>query len=367
MNILSIVYALGFVCSVYALPNKEQKKYRRGPDDCEPVVVAHRGASGYVPEHTLGAYALSVTMGADYVEPDLVMTKDGHLIARHENQLDVTTDVAQRPEFADRYRTISILQREISGWFSEDFTLAEIKTLRAIESLPRIRPGNTRMDGAFEIPTFQEIIDLVRGLEVSENRTIGIYPEIKLGSYFKLIGLPMEQAVVDAFHKNGYMGPSAPAYIQSFEINNLKELKAMTELRLLQLIGRRQNQPLDQMIIGSNLTYGDMVTAEGLKEISKYAHAVGPDKSHIIPRDSRNRLGRPTTFVADAHAVGLKVHPYTFRAENAYLPIEFRSEDPSDSAFGNFNGELKAFLATGIDGLFIDQPDFLVRLRNPCV
>ncbi|VVC87924.1 glycerophosphodiester phosphodiesterase, periplasmic-like [Leptidea sinapis] len=342
------------------------KYLRRGPDDCEPVIVAHRGASGYIPEHTLGAYALSITLGADYVEPDLVMTKDGHLIARHENKLDITTDVAERPEFADRYRTLSLFGIEMSGWFSEDFTLAEIKTLKSIEAFPKTRPGNTRLNGAFEVPTFQEIIDLVKGMEISENRTIGIYPELKYGSYFQHIGLPMEKAVVDVFHKNGYIGRDAPAYIQSFEINNLKELKKITDIRLLQLFGRKGGQPLDQMLLGTSITYGDMATPEGLVEVAKYADAVGPDKSYIIPRDAQNRLDKPTSFVNDAHAAGLKVHPYTFRAENTYLPAEYRSEDPSESAIGNLYGELEAFMATGVDGFFVDQPDYLYRIRKQC-
>ncbi|CAF4883396.1 unnamed protein product [Pieris macdunnoughi] len=327
---------------------------RPGPDDCEPVVVAHRGSSGYITEHTLGSYALAVTQGADYVEPDLVMTKDGHLIARHENQLEKTTDIAHRPEFADRYRSMSVLGVNISlGWFTEDFTLAEIKTLRTIEPIPLIRPGNTRMDGSMEVPTFQEIIDLVKGLEISQNRTIGIYPELKNGAYFRSIGLPMEQAVVEIFLRNGYIGPLVPVYIQSFEANSLRILKNITDLRLLQLIGRVSVQDK-----------ASMISPEGLKDIATYAHAIGPHKNHIIPRDFRNRLGTPTSLVIHAHDVGLKVHPYTFRAENAYLPVEFRSDDPADSALGNLDGELEAYLATGIDGLFIDQPDYLVRLKS---
>ncbi|XP_022127671.2 glycerophosphodiester phosphodiesterase GDPD6-like [Pieris rapae] len=348
-SVANVYFVVFFTTEVFATYVRQ----RPGPDDCEPVVIAHRGASGYVTEHTLGSYALAVTQGADYVEPDLVMTKDAHLIARHENQLEKTTDIAHRPEFADRYRSTSVLGFNISlGWFTEDFTLAEIKTLRTIEPIPRIRPGNTRMDGSMEVPTFQEIIDLVKGLEISQNRTIGIYPELKNGAYFRSIELPMEQAVVDIFHRNGYIGSQAPVYIQSFEANSLRILKNITDLRLLQLIGRVSQDN------------ARMITREGLKEIATYAHAVGPHKNHIIPRDFRNRLGRPTSLVIDAHEAGLKVHPYTFRAENAYLPEEFRSEDPADSALGNLDGELEAYLATGIDGLFIDQPDYLVRLKS---
>ncbi|XP_013166886.1 PREDICTED: glycerophosphodiester phosphodiesterase GDPD6-like [Papilio xuthus] len=341
---------------------------RRGADSCKPLVIAHRGASGYVPEHTLGAYALAITMGADYVEPDLVMTADGYLIARHDNELGLTTDVAQRPEFAGRFRTQIVDGRQMTGWFTEDFTLAEIKTLRAVERIPNSRPGNARMDGAFDIPTFQEIIDLVKSMEISEGRTIGIYPEIKHGTHFQHLGLGMERSLVDTFHRNGYIGPLAPAYIQSFEVNNLKELKELTDLRLIQLYGGNPaNQPFDQFVTGTKLTYAEMATPEGLREIAKYAHAVGPEKNYIIPRKEDNTLGEPTNFVKDAHAAGLEVHPYTFRAENSFLPAEYRSESHSEAAIGDFNGELITFIATGIDGLFVDQPDVPLRVRDICL
>lgn len=322
-------------------------------DLCQVVVIGHRGASGYVPEHTLGSYALAITMGADYIEPDLVMTKDGHLIARHDNELGLTTDIADHPEFASRHRNQTVDGNEISGWFTEDFTLSEIKTLRVKERIPIIRPGNARMDGTYQIITFQDIIDLVKGLEISQKRIIGIYPEIKHSTHFKRLGLAMEQLVVDTFHRNNYRGPNAPVYIQSFEVNNLKELKQMTQLRLLQLYESDKSlQPFDQVESGTGLTYGNMASPEGLQEVATYAHAVGPDKSYIIPRDSNERLGQATSFVSDAHQAGLKVHPYTFRAENSFLPAEFRSADPSPSARGDFEGEIRAFLDAGIDGSF---------------
>ncbi|XP_046971778.1 glycerophosphodiester phosphodiesterase, periplasmic-like [Vanessa cardui] len=338
---------------------------RRGADDCKPVVVAHRGASGYVPEHTLGAYALAITMGADYVEPDLVMTKDGHLISRHENELGHTSDVSQRPEFADRYRTQNVSGKTVTGWFSEDFTLAEIKTLRAIEPIPDIRPGNTRMDKAYDIPTFQEIIDLVKALEISENRTIGIYPELKYGLHFQNLGLAMEPKVVEVFHRNGYTKRNDPVYIQSFEVSNLKKLKQLTNLRLLQLYGALTARPFDQVELGTWLTYAQMATPKGLANVAEYASAVGPQKSYIIPRNLANNLSSPTNFVKDAHAVGLEVHPWTFRAENVYLPKEFQRGN-SSIAFGDLESEIKAFLDAGVDGLFVDQPDILVRVRGQC-
>lgn len=371
-----ISYYVGFlliisISAVFATPTKTdslQENTRIEADMCRPTIIAHRGASGYVPEHTLGSYALAITMGADYVEPDLVMTKDGHLIARHDSELGQTTDVAQIVEFAHRKRTLTIDGIEVTGWFSEDFTLAEIKALRAIERIPNYRPGNARMNGAFRIPTFQEIIDLVKSMQISQRRQIGIYPEIKHSTHFKRLGLPMEQLVVDTFRSNGYTESEAPVYIQSFEVTNLKELKNLTALRLLQLYeSDKTTQPYDQVVLGMGLTYGDMATPSGLKEVAKYASAVGPDKSYIIPRDSENRLGIPTSFVTDAHMVGLKVHPYTFRAENVFLPAEFRSNDMSESAIGDLSDELRAYIATDIDGLFSDQPDVAVRVRGLCI
>lgn len=334
--------------------------------ECKPLVIGHRGAPGYVPEHTLGSYALAITMGADYIEPDLVITKDGKLIARHDNELGFTTDVSEHPEFASRRRNQTVDGNEINGWFTEDFTLEEIKTLRAIERIPDIRPGNARLNGAFTVPTLQEIIDLAKSLQVSQQRVIGIYPEIKHSTYFKNIGLPMEQLVVDTLHNNSYKGREAPIYIQSFEVGNLKELKGMTDLRLLQLYESDKSlKPFDQVGLSNGLTYGDMSTPEGLKEVATYAYAVGPDKSYIIPRDSNNHLGTPTSFVQDAHAAGLKVHPYTFRAENTFLPSEYRNGD-SPNAMGDLSSEIRAYLEAGIDGLFSDQPDIPLRLRDPC-
>ncbi|XP_052757165.1 uncharacterized protein LOC128202103 [Galleria mellonella] len=335
--------------------------------ECSPLVIAHRGASGYIPEHTLGAYTLALTMGADYIEPDLVMTKDGYLIIRHDNELGLTTDISQHPEFADRRRKKTVDGIELTGWFTEDFNLSEIKILRAIERIPTIRPGNARMNNSFSVMTFQEIIDLAKNFQHVQKRVIGIYPEIKHSTHFRRLGLPMEQLVVDTLHQNGYIGSNAPIYIQSFEVNNLKELKNITDLRLLQLFDNKSTQPFDQRELGTGLTYGDMATLEGLKEVAKYAYAVGPDKSYIIPRDSNNRLGKATAFVKDAHSVGLKVHPYTFRAENFFLPANFQSVNSDENAIGDLKSEIETYLATGIDGLFSDHPDIPVRIRSTCV
>ncbi|GAB3376809.1 glycerophosphodiester phosphodiesterase [Azotobacter armeniacus] len=327
----------------------------------QPLVIAHRGASGYVPEHTLAAYALAVLQGADYVEPDLVMTLDGQLVARHDNQLDLTTDVAAHPEFADRKRTKSIDGRDLTGWFSEDFSLEEIKSLRAIERIPDIRPGNARLDKSFEVPTLQEIIDLVKSLEENQGRRIGLYPETKHPTHFQYLGLAMEEPLVEILRRNGYHSRTSPVYIQSFEVENLKTLRRLTPLRLVQLFGA--GQPYDQEVIGSALTYAQMATPAGLQAIAAYADGVGPDKGYIIPRDANGNLGSPTDFVPNAHAAGLKVHPFTFRAENHFLPTGLRSSD-EPSAHGDLEAEIRAFLEAGIDGLFSDQPNIPLRLRE---
>jgi len=327
-----------------------------------PLIIAHRGASGYAPEHTLAAYALAILQGADYIEPDLVMTRDGQLVARHDNELGLTTDVAQRPEFAERKRTQTVDGVSLEGWFSEDFTLAELKTLRAIERIPQQRPGNTRFDGQFEIPTLQEIIDLAKSLEASQQRVIGLYPETKHPTHFQRLNLAMEEPLLATLKRNGYDSAEAPVYIQSFEVDNLQKLSKLTAIRLVQLLWV-EGQPYDQQVLGSGLGYQQMITPEGLKNIARYASGIGPEKGMIIPRDAAGNLTEPTSLVRDAHAAGLKVHPYTFRAENAFLPTSLRKgSEPAER--GDIEAELRAFLATGIDGLFIDQPDIAVRLRQ---
>lgn len=328
----------------------------------KPLIIGHRGASGYVPEHTLASYALAVLQGADYIEPDLVMSKDGVLLARHDNELGLTTDVSNHPEFADRKRTQNIDGQNLTGWFSEDFTLAELKTLRAIERIPTIRPGNARLDGTFEIPTLQEIINLVKSLEISQRRSIGLYIETKHPTHFQQLGLALERPLLKVLRKNGYDTPKAPVYIQSFEVDNLKFLSTQTKIPLIQLL-EAQGQPFDQLSSGSKLTYAQMVTPAGLRNIARYAAGIGPEKGQVIPRDANGNLGSPTTLVRDAHAARLKVHPYTFRAENNFLPTDLRKGDaPQDR--GDINTEIKRFLDAGIDGLFIDQPDIAVRLRQ---
>lgn len=322
------------------------------------LVIAHRGASAYLPEHTLEAYALAVRLGADYIEPDLVMTRDGVLIARHDNVLNLTTDVGLRPEFASRRTKKSVDGEEVEGWFSEDFTLSEIKTLRAIERIPEIRPGNAMFDRRFTIPTFDEILALRAELEGEAGRTIGVYPETKHPTYFQRAGLAMEHPLVETLKRFGLDGADAPVFIQSFEIANLKALDDMTEVPLIQLLGK-EGKPFDVQAEGGPTTYDEMATAKGLQAVAAYADGVGPEKNHfVIPLDAAGGLdiSRPTRFVANAHAAGLLVHPYTFRAENHFLPAQYRRAGAA-TELGDGRGEIEAFVAAGVDGVFTDNPD----------
>jgi glycerophosphoryl diester phosphodiesterase len=272
-----------------------------------PTLIAHRGASGYRPEHTIASYTLAIEQGADYIEPDLVLTKDGVLVARHENEIGGTTDVAKHPEFAARKTTKTIDGQAIEGWFTEDFTLAELKTLRARERIPQIRPQNTRYDGQFEIPTFDEVLALARRHEV------GVYPETKHPAYFEGLGLSHDEPLLAALNRSGV----AKVFIQSFEIDNLQRLRKKTALPLVQLI---------------DSTSPHLVTTEGLAEIATYANAIGPNKTLLT-----------AAVIADAHVKGLLVHAWTFRAEKEFGP--------------DMVAELRAYLKMGLNGFFTDNPD----------
>jgi glycerophosphoryl diester phosphodiesterase len=297
------------------------------------VVIAHRGASGERPEHTLESYRLAIEQGADYIEPDLVMTRDGVLIARHENEIGGTTDVAQHPEFAARRRTQTIDGETMTGWFTEDFTIAEINTLRARERLPELRPQNCAFDGRFMVPTFDEILLLAADANRQRGGSprIGVYPETKHPAHFAAIGLPMEQAVLDTLQRHGYAADGSPVFIQSFDPRNLRQLRGMTSLPLIQLLEHE---------------LGDV------GEIATYADGIGIAKALASGEAIRA-----------AHAVDLKVHVWTFRAENEFLPGDLKSGG-SPAAHGDLDAEIERFLNRGIDGFFVDFPAAGVRVRD---
>jgi glycerophosphoryl diester phosphodiesterase len=319
-----------------------------------PIVIAHRGASGYRPEHTLAAYELAINLGADYIEPDLVSTKDGVLIARHENEISETTDVASRGEFA-HLETTKIVDGEVkTGWFTEDFTLAEIKTLTAKERIPQLRPANIAYNGLWEIPTLQEIIDLAKNKSSALGRIIGIYPETKHPTYFQSVGLALEDNLLATLEVNGYQGVNAPVFIQSFEVANLQYLAKKTDLPLVQLINST-GKPYDFIISDDVRNYADLTTTSGLEQISQYAQAIGIHKDILVPRDSTGKLQPPTTLVHDAHTVGLQVHIWTFRNEDYFLPLDFQ---------GKPHREYELFFNLGIDGVFSDFADHAVAVRD---
>ena len=320
-----------------------------------PGVIGHRGASGYRPEHTLASYQLAITQCADVVEPDLVPTKDGELVARHENEIGGTTDVEDRPEFAERRTTKVIDGAEVTGWFTEDFTLAELRTLRAEERIPELRPGGTAFDGLYPVPTFEEVVDLARRSRTCDGEPVGIAPELKHPTYFDSIGLSLEERTVEVLEANGYGDEADPVVLQSFETANLRELDGMTDVRLAQLVDC-SGAPFDLATAGDPRGYADLTTAEGLAEIASYADILGACKDVMIPRKADDTLGEPTAVIADAHAAGLEVHGWTFRAENFFLPAEHRAgADPR--AHGDLAGEIRAFVEAGMDGLFSDHPD----------
>ena len=284
-----------------------------------PIVIAHRGASAHRPEHTLAAYVLAIALGADFIEPDVVATRDGHLVVRHENEISGTTDVASRPEFAARRTVKEVDGRRKEGWFTEDFTLAEVRTLRARERLPELR--GTAHDGRFGIPTLGEVIAL------AARAGVGVYPETKHPSYFASLDLALEPPLLAALE-----GFGGPVFIQSFEAGNLRALRGHTD------------HPLVRLTVGE---------PPDVAEIAGYADAIGPHKDQVIPRDGDGRLGEPTALVADAHVAGLLVHPWTFRPEAEFLPAGLDAD-----------AELDAFLALGVDGVFADDPGAAVAARS---
>ena len=318
-----------------------------------PFVIGHRGASGERPEHTMAAYALAFDQGADFIEPDVVPTKDGQLVARHENEISGTTDVAEHPEFADRRTTKTIDGQTLTGWFTEDFTLAELETLRARERLPQLRPANTAYAD-------ERIVTLDALIAFAKARGRGVVAEIKHSSYFAAIGLPIETKLIEAFARHGWTRAEDPVWIESFEVANLKALRKATKLKLVQLL-EEKGAPAD----GGADSYAAMTTPAGLKAIAAYADGIGPAKALIFPRDGEGRSLAATPLVADAHAAGLKVIVWTFRAENFFLPAELRDgADPR--AHGRAGDEVRMFAKAGIDGIFTDFPgEAVAALSSP--
>lgn len=315
----------------------------------KPLILGHRGACGYRPEHTLASYQLAIDMGADYIEPDLVMTKDGVLIARHENEISETTDVATK--FPDRKKTKTIDGKTVTGWFTEDFTLNEIKTLRAKE---RLAFRDHSYDGQFEIPTFKEIVELALKQSEKTKRVIGLYPETKHPTYFKSIGLPLEKALVQELKNAGLNTKKSPVFIQSFELTNLKQLNKITPVPLIYLIDDPELIPADFQASGDKRTYLQMLSDEGLKEIKKTADGIGPYKRYIVTAKDDKKL-TTTDLVNRAHSIGLLVHPYTFRSEEKYLLKDYNKDSQA---------EYLEFFALGVDGVFTDFPDHAVKARE---
>ena len=323
-----------------------------------PQVIAHRGASAYLPEHTLAAYARAIADGADLIEPDLVMTRDGVLVARHENEIGATTDVASHPSFAARRTLKHVDGVPVEGWFTDDFTLAELKTLRTRERLPALR--GTAHDGNYPIATLEEIVALLAAENARLGRAVGLIPEIKHGTWYRQQGLPMEQRLLDTLKAHACTR-EVPVVIQSFETANLRQLRAALEslpnVRLLQLIDAPDVQPWDVQASGGTLRYADLLTPDGLREVAGYADAIGPNARAILPLDASGRLGPPTPLVRDAHAAGLEVHAWTFRPENAFLPRSlWRGDDPATRHEQGSLAEIRAHLAAGIDAFFTDDP-----------
>jgi glycerophosphoryl diester phosphodiesterase len=325
------------------------------PSLVQPILIGHRGASGYRPEHTLAAYELAIEQGADYIEPDLVSTRDGVLVARHENEIGGTTDVADHPEFADRRTTKIIDGRPVTGWFTEDFTYKELRTLRAKERLPLVRPDNTAYDGQERIPTLDEVIKLAR------REGVGIYPETKHPTYFDSIGLSLEEPLVAALEKRHWDDADDPVIIQSFETANLRDLDTMVDVALAQLVDA-SGKPYDFTAAGDPRTYTDLLAPAGLAWVASYADGVGVNKDRVLPRTG-GATTVPSAVVDDAHDQGLIVHVWTLRRENQFMATNFRiGTDPN--APGDLAAEARAFLDAGVDGIFSDNPDLVAQVLD---
>ncbi|TWI62157.1 glycerophosphoryl diester phosphodiesterase [Pseudoduganella lurida] len=330
-----------------------------------PLVFAHRGASALRPEHTLASYAKAIADGADYVEPDLVSTKDGVLVARHEAFLSETTDVAGRAEFASRRARKTVDGEAHDGWWVDDFTLAELKTLRAIERIPQARPGSAQYDGMFQVLTFEEVIDFVAAQSATTGRLIGLVPELKHSTYFARVGLPLEDRFIATLAAHEYTR-RAPVEIQSFEVANLRYLREKlgrrANLRLMQLVGVGNVRPSDVTAAGGTLTFAQMATPAGLRDVAQYADTFAPPTRALIPWGADGRLAAPTAIVADARAAGLRVEPWTFRPENRFMAADFR-DGAGDNARNEAGSvaEMRRYLQLGLDGFFTDDPALGMR------
>jgi len=315
-----------------------------------PIVIGHRGACGYRPEHTLASYELAIEMGADFIEPDLVSTKDGVLVARHENEISGTTDVAEK--FPARKTTKTIDGKSVEGWFTEDFTLAELKTLRAKE---RLEFRDHSHDGKYEVPTFQEVIDLAKKQSQAKGRTIGIYPETKHPTHFRSIGLGLEAPLVKALKAAGWDKADSPVFIQSFETQNLKDMRAMIDVPLVFLYDEPDMRPYDFVVANDKRTYADLTKPEELKAIAAFAKGIGPWKRLIVGENPDKTLKAAGSLIEDAHKAGLVVHPYTFRNEPRYLAPEYK---------GDPEAEYLQFFNLGVDGVFSDFSDTAAKARD---
>lgn len=328
------------------------------------LVVGHRGASALRPEHTLASYQKAIDDGADFIEPDLVSTKDGVLVTRHENEIGGTTNVSTLSQFADRKTTKNIDGKDLTGWFTEDFTLSELQQLKARERIPEFRPANTAYNDLYPVPTLEQVIELAEANYKKTGKIIGLYIETKHPTYFKNRNLAMEDTLLKTLAKYEYTRDIAPVYLQSFEVQNLIDLKNELDLhktikhaQIIQLYDAKTSQPADFVESGETKTYADLATAEGLKDVAKYANGVGPSKGYILNFNDNGSV-QTTSFISDAHAAGLKVHPYTFRPENNFLPTPLKcSQDkPAERCPSGALKEFEAYFKAGVDGVFTDNP-----------
>ncbi|MGK5630666.1 glycerophosphodiester phosphodiesterase [Streptomyces sp. URMC 123] len=329
-----------------------------------PTVVGHRGACGYRPEHTLGSYQLALDMGADVIEQDVVPTKDGHLVCRHENDITGTTDVASRPEFADRKATKVVDGESHTGWFTEDFTLAELKRLRAKERIPDVRQRNTVYDGLWDVPTLEEVLKWADQRGRERGRRVWLHIETKHPTYFRKLGLGLEERLAKLLRAYGRHGRQSATFLQSFEPSSLQRLNRLgVECPKVVLLDDLNVRPWDFVEANDPRTTADLIKPEGLAWIARFAQGIGPWVNTVIPRDANDNLGEPTSLVRDAHKAGLILHPYTHRNENQFLPKDFRrGTDPA--AYGDSFGLLKRFFELGIDGIFSDNPDTALLARE---